>query len=191
MRKNIFLKSNNHMFIYIDEFAISSSDHPNHGWGPKGMKPEYYKIIIKKRPRLSVICAFSDQGMINYQVFEGAARGSDYSSFLFNMKKKNRLLGSNHILICDNARIHKNKLLPNIQKYFHILFLPSYSPQLNLIETLFSVIKARLRRGFYENDDSLIYNLRLCINSIGDRVLNSLVNKLFKNMENLFNNIPI
>lgn len=189
-KKFLFLKSNRHEFIFIDEFAISFADHPNYGWGPKGIKPEYSKIICKK-PRLSVICAFTVQGIINYQVFEGSARGSDYSSFLFNMIRKNDLINSDYILICDNARIHKNKLLPKIEKYLNILFLPAYSPQLNPIETLFSVIKTRLRRGFYEDYESLIQNLRLCINSIEDRVLQSLVNKLYKNMNNLFNNIQI
>jgi len=56
------------------------------------------------------------------------------------------------ILVCDNASIHKGKLvlqdLKELQAEigFQIKFLPTYSPELNPCELVFNVVKGRIRK---------------------------------------------
>jgi transposase len=71
--------------------------------------------------------------------------------------------GPNSIIILDNAKIYHNEdLIKYLQAFgIHVEFLPPYSPDLNPIETAFSVIKSFLKNNhdFIENFDSPIYAL--------------------------------
>ena len=53
------------------------------------------------------------------------------------------------MLIMDNTKIHYNKELRNICDEAGVLlkYLPLYSPDLNLIETSFAILKAWIRRN--------------------------------------------
>lgn len=71
--------------------------------------------------------------------------------------------GPNSVIILDNARIHHDKGLIGFLQAFGIRveFLPPYSPDLNPIETAFSVIKSYLKknRDFIEGCSDPIYAL--------------------------------
>ena len=73
--------------------------------------------------------------------------------------------GPNSVLIMDNAKIHHNNDFINIVQELggKVEFLPPYSPDLNPIETSFSVIKSWIRRyrEFMENFNDLIHALML------------------------------
>ena len=50
------------------------------------------------------------------------------------------------ILVLDNARAHLSDLvLPILNEYFEVKFMPAYSPQFNSIETLWAIVKRRFR----------------------------------------------
>src|ERR1700677_2373044 len=63
----------------------------------------------------------------------------------------------NSVLVVDNASIHKVAGIQELveERGAHLLYLPSYSPDLNPIELAFSSIKAWLRA----NRDHLNQNL--------------------------------
>jgi transposase len=66
------------------------------------------------------------------------------------------------VLVMDNSSIHQNNLLWDkekewLEKGLRIFFLPSYSPQLNLIEILWRFIKDKwLEVDSYESQGKLI-----------------------------------
>ena len=67
------------------------------------------------------------------------------SQILNNYKKENPQ--RKILIIIDNAKIHKGKIIQNFLSPFQIiLFLPPYTPQLNPIEYAFSKLKK-----FYKN----------------------------------------
>ena len=69
--------------------------------------------------------------------------------------------GPNSVIILDNARIYHDENLIEFLQAFGICveFLPPYSPDLNPIETAFSVIKSYLKKNqdFIERCNDLIY----------------------------------
>jgi transposase len=56
--------------------------------------------------------------------------------------------GKNSVLVMDNAQIHHDEYLVNLVESVgcKIIYLPPYSPDLNPIETAFSLIKSWLKR---------------------------------------------
>jgi transposase len=57
--------------------------------------------------------------------------------------------GKNSVLVMDNAKIHHDEHMINIIESVgcKVLFLPPYSPDFNLIELAFSVIKSWIKRN--------------------------------------------
>lgn len=88
--------------------------------------------------------------------------------------------GEEITLVMDNARYQRNKkVFAAAQKYgIELLFLPSYSPNLNLIERVWRLVKARCLRNRYFDDfskfigaidefiDSLSGENRACLQSL-------------------------
>ena len=58
--------------------------------------------------------------------------------------------GPRSVLICDNHKTHKSQELVDmcLEAGVQLAFLPPYSPDLNPIETSFSILKAWIRRNF-------------------------------------------
>lgn len=76
----------------------------------------------------------------------------------------------------DNAPIHKSKIfMKNIEKWriendLFLLFLPTYSPELNLIEILWRKIKYEwLEFQAYLSFDSLKKNLITILDNVGKK----------------------
>jgi len=71
------------------------------------------------------------------------------------------------IIILDNASIHKVKSVEKIilDSGHQIIYLPSYSPELNPIEKKWNQIK-QLLRGYYDNTKNFLDNLCLQINRL-------------------------
>lgn len=71
--------------------------------------------------------------------------------------------GPNSVIVLDNAKIHHNESLIEYLQAFGIRveFLPPYSPDLNPIESSFSVIKSFLKRNrdYIESFNDPIYAL--------------------------------
>ena len=83
--------------------------------------------------------------------------------FYLKLPKMNPYPDPNSVIILDNARIHHDESLIEFLQAFGICveFLPPYSPDLNPIETAFSVIKSYLKKNqdFIERCNDPIYAL--------------------------------
>jgi len=93
-------------------------------------------------------------------------------------------------LVLDNARYQHCQLVQNLaaELSIELLFLPSYSPNLNLIERLWKYVKKDcLNSKYYEtfaDFQSAITDCLARINSEGKRDMKSLISRNFQ----LFNN---
>ena len=91
-----------------------------------------------------------------------------------------RYPGPNSVLVLDNARIHYDEEWISIVEGLggRVLFLPPYSPDFNPIETIFSVIKAWLKRhrDFVLTCDDPIYSILAACGHITPEMAKSFFN---------------
>lgn len=93
-------------------------------------------------------------------------------------------------IVLDNARYQRCKLVQNLAKELGIelLFLPSYSPNLNLIERLWKWVKKKCLYGkYYENFELFKQGIQNTLNTIlleeTKRELKSLLNLKFQTFD--------
>ena len=86
--------------------------------------------------------------------------------FSFEIKKKT-------VVILDNASVHRNRKIKELRKIWedrglYLFYLPTYSPELNLAETLWRILKGKLiRTADYNTKDSLFYCTNRALASVG------------------------
>ena len=89
---------------------------------------------------------------IGYQVGKFRGDSTAFNHFIIELVATGFLM-SGHVLICDNASIHKtseNRNLAEVlweEKRILMLHLPPYCPELNPIELVFQLLGHRLRHS--------------------------------------------
>lgn len=101
-------------------------------------------------------------GMLHWEVHKETGKGKVYASFLTNLFKHYHFQTNNMRVIQDNSKIHKTD---DVRAVFRSSlmnhrseFLPPYSPQLNMIESVFSQMQAYVNQRIehVHDDDQLI-----------------------------------
>ena len=144
----------NHLY-YADECVIDTRIYREYAYAPGG-KAVVGKISGKKYKRTNIVAAKCGTDIVAPMIYDGTT-----DSLLFEQWFEQMLLpivpkGSYFIL--DNATFHrKNKLHALAEKYgCTALFLPPYSPDLNIIEKYWAWLKRQLRKILPSHDDSLV-----------------------------------
>ncbi len=125
---------------YLDESGFCLTPYVPYGWQDKS-SVEGFKS--NKSKRLNVIGLLNKNNDLESYIFETKITSEIVIKFLDNyVKKINKLT----VVVIDNAPIHtskafKKKIAEWKQKKLEIFWLPTYSPQLNLIETLWRFMK--------------------------------------------------
>jgi transposase len=75
-------------------------------------------------------------------------------------------------MVLDNAKYQKCKLVQDCASLYKInlVYIPPYSPNLNLIERLWKFVKSQLRTKYYENFDIFQEKIDSIINSTGSPI---------------------
>ena len=94
-------------------------------------------------------------------------------------------------LVLDNARYQRNALVQGLAKELGIalLFLPSYSPNLNLIERVWKFVKAEcLRTKYYDNYEKFHAAIQQCLDDLPSKhkaAMHTLLTHKFQTFENV------
>jgi transposase len=126
---------------YFDESGFSPTPCVPYAWQPKG---EHIEVPSAAGPRLNVLAFMNKDNQFCPIIFEGGGISADvviacFDHFAGTVSKKT-------FVIIDNSPVHKSKKflkrLPEWHKKgLNVKFLPTYSPELNLIEILWKKIK--------------------------------------------------
>jgi len=139
------------------EILFMDAVHPEHntmaayGWIKRGEKRELKTNSGRQRLNL--------QGVINAEthevtLIESKAINKDSTIELLETIEQKYFLASMIYIILDNARYHYSKEVKDFLKgkKITLVFLPTYSPNLNLIERLWKFFKKKvLYNKYYEN----------------------------------------
>ncbi|EFP76324.1 uncharacterized protein PGTG_02765 [Puccinia graminis f. sp. tritici CRL 75-36-700-3] len=136
--------------VFTDESGVCSDGVVcTHGWAPVGERTQRAPHA-RARHRFNLVAAVALSGLVASMVQEDSM---DWFDFEFNLENvlvpmMNPFPAPQSVLILDHASFHHHGRIQEIveEKGCHIIYLPSYSPDLNPIEKGFSVFKASLRQ---------------------------------------------
>jgi len=124
-----------------DETTVKAADVRGRGYAPKGETP-IIKLITKNKENISMISAITNQGKIQWKLYDGSITSERVLEFAKQLIKnwKHKIF-----LILDNARTHRSILLRDWVKEnkekIELFYLPPYSPELNPDEHVNSDVK--------------------------------------------------
>lgn len=126
--------------FYFDEAGFSLEPYIPYAWQPIG---EVIEVLSSKSSRLNVLGFMNKNNILFSYIFKGSITTDVVIACFDEFCKK---LSQKCVVIIDNAPIHKSKKFSaNIAKWYQkglvLKFLPTYSPELNLIEILWKKIK--------------------------------------------------
>ena len=126
--------------FYGDQSSFSMNPNVPYGWQEKG---DYVKIVPSKETPINVFGLLSKNGELEGYECKGSMTSEAMIAFIddFIQDRKQRT-----VIVLDNAPIHKSDLFMEAKQKWekqdlYIFFLPTYSPHLNIIETLWRKMK--------------------------------------------------
>ena len=149
--------------FYLDECGVEHRLHQEYGRAPRGERL-YAEVAGSRRRRTSIIAVAQNAKLVAPFVFEGSCNTEVVDTYFEKVLLPTLPKGS--VIVLDNASFHQS---PSTQKLVantgcELLFLPTYSPDLNPIEHLWAKLKATLRRRLptAKNPALVISNMCKC-----------------------------
>lgn len=150
--------------VFVDESGFQLNLTPGYAYAPKGARA-YGRVPKNRGENTSLLAAVSlDEGIYAAMTLTGAVDGAAFEVYVKQVLCPK--LRAGQVVILDRLNVHKNQRVREAieAKGCTLLFLPSYSPDLNPIELAFSKpknhvrqVEARTREGL---DDAIAAALR-------------------------------
>ena len=137
--------------------------------GPRGIRP-VQAVPTNRGVNVSLLMCISSEGIVFHMVKRGAFKSADFVAFLQALANRFPAVRNREVcLVMDNARIHHARATTAFlhENNINHIFLPPYSPELNPIENVFGVLKARYRRRGVVHSEG---QMKRRINNIIDRM---------------------
>lgn len=149
-------KEFNALIVFADEAGMRSDYHVGTTWGERGKTP--IAKFTGKRFRLNMLAAISPEGPIYYRLHEGTATARTFCEFLQHIADAT---GDRPVyVVVDQVSIHKATevaewLAGREGKEIELHYLPTYSPELNPAELVWSLVKGTVGKEFVKTKSDL------------------------------------
>lgn len=139
------------MLKYLDEVGFSLSLPLSYTWRLKGQPlavPKHWggagRINL-----IGTLSCFKQTQQLEYHILEGRCRAEQVKTYLEQLAQQAQRLGKEIVVVIDNAGFHRAKLIKEhletwVAQGLTLWFQPPYSPQFNLIETVWKKLKGFL-----------------------------------------------
>lgn len=158
--------------IYLDESGFNLHVNPIYGWALQG-ENAYLTTPNNRGRNVSLMATICSSGLISYELMQGSYNADHLVQYLENglyQRIPERLMSGNCVIVMDNARFHHSAAVKQWCRDHNIRleYLPPYSPQLNPIEEVFSMVKSRYRnvRPRPETLDEMYESLERILNEL-------------------------
>ena len=147
--------------FYLDECGVEHRLHQEYGRAPRGERL-YAEVAGSRRHRTSLISASQNGRLVAPFVFEGSCNTEVVDTFFEKVLLPALPKGS--VIVLDNARFHQSRSTQKLvaDAGCELLFLPTYSPDLNPIEHLWAKLKAALRRILPDSHNPTLTISNMC-----------------------------
>ena len=139
----------------MDESSTNVRMVPLRARAPRGQR------ALGKAPKnwdknVTLISSITLEGMGPSMSIEGSADGEAFALYIEHFLCP--ALGEGQIVVMDNLQVHKSKRVRELieERGCSVVFLPSYSPDMNPIEEAFSKVKALLRKAKARSFEALV-----------------------------------
>ena len=152
-------------FVFLDETAATTAMTRLYGWGPRGAR------LIDAVPHghwttTTFLAGLRSDGVIAALVLDGPVTGEVFRAYIEQMLAPNLRCGD--VVVMDNVATHR---VSGIREAItaagaSLLYLPSYSPDLNPIEQVFAKLKALLRKAAARSRETLWATIATVLDAI-------------------------
>lgn len=141
--------------VFVDECGTHTSLAPVYGYSPKGERLSL-SVPRNRGKNTTLLASMTLGGMGPSMAVKGSANAEVFEAYLEQVLLPE--LKKGQIVIMDNLPAHKPDRVRELieQRGCELLYLPSYSPDLNPIEEAFSKIKGILRRAGARTREALV-----------------------------------
>jgi transposase len=131
--------------VFVDESGTHISMDRLRSRAPRGVRA-YGKVPKNRSKNLTLIASMSISGMGESMCVEGATDAAAFEVYIEYFLAPT--LSEGQVVVMDNLGAHRPKRIRELieARGAELVFLPSYSPDLNPIEQAFSKIKNILRK---------------------------------------------
>lgn len=154
--------------VFVDEMGSNTSLSPIYAYSVKGQRA-YGTVPRNRGPNTTLLSSMSMEGMGPSVAVEGATTATVFETYIAQVLGPT--LRSGQLVVMDNLSAHKGERVKELieSRGCEILYLPSYSPDLNPIEEAFSKIKGILRKIRARSREALVEALGVALNAVTDQ----------------------
>lgn len=154
--------------VFVDEMGTNTSLSPVYGWSKKGERA-HCSVPRNRGKNTTVLASMSLEGMGSSLAVEGATTSAVFETYVERVLAPT--LRKGQVVVMDNLSAHKGERIRELieQRGCELLYLPSYSPDLNPIEEAFSKIKGLLRKAEARSREALLEAIGAALSVITDQ----------------------
>jgi transposase len=151
--------------VFVDECGTHTSMAPIYGYAPRGERLQL-RVPRKRGKNTTLLSSMTVGGMGPSLAVEGATTARVFETYL--QKVLAPKLQEGQIVVMDNLGAHRPKRVRELieQQGCQLIYLPSYSPDLNPIEEAFSKIKNLLRKATARTKEALVEAIGVALSAV-------------------------
>jgi transposase len=160
--------------LFVDEMGTNTSLSPLYAWAPKGQRA-YWSVPRNRGTNTTVLSSMSLRGMGPSLTVEGATTSVVFEAYVEQVLAPT--LRKGQVVVMDNLSAHKGERVRELieERGCELLYLPSYSPDLNPIEEAFSKIKRLVRKAEARTREALVEAIGSALSAVSSKEARSFV----------------
>jgi transposase len=141
--------------VFVDEMGTNTSLSPIYAWAPKGRRA-YWSVPRNRGTNTTLLSSMGVGGMGPSLTVEGSTTSVVFEAYVQQVLAPSLRRGQ--VVVMDNLSAHKGERVKELieGRGCQLIYLPSYSPDLNPIEEALSKIKRLVRKAEARTKEALI-----------------------------------